>query len=692
MKKVNVLKTIGFSIILFVMMSLTTSKIIACNPGFTWTQTSNLTITFTDTTSGLDANKQFYWSFGDTHTSSYENTYHTYATAGTYYVCLHVIDSTISCNAYFCDSITVTGFNCSTFIATMTVANTTCHTCADGWATINLTGGTSPYTFSWSPSGGTNLTATGLIYGNYTCCITDANGCTACPHGTVADTTICTMTLGGYQLHYATCANCSDGEGHVYVTGGTSPYTYLWTPSGETTQYGTGLTPGVYSCCATDINGCTACTTVTIHDSFNCNVSIGAYQYQWASCSTCSDGVGHAYASGGTAPYTYLWSPSGQTTQIATGLTAGTYSVCAYDANNCHTCTYVVIHDSGSCNISLYAYQYLAASCSTCANGIAHSFASGGTAPYSYVWSPSGDTNNIVYNLIPGVYTVCVTDAHGCTACHSVTIGDSTYNCNITVGAYQYHEASCYTCPNGIAHAYASGGTSPYTYLWTPSSQTSQFATGLTPGIYTVCATDAHNCSACTTVSIGDSINSTGCSAYFYLYADTANPHYYTAINYVTGTAPFTFLWSWGDNTYDSIALPSHTYNNPGVYTICLHITDANGCSSSYCRTDSMARMEDMMIYVNVIGPSSSANINHISAPPLTWSLYPNPANNEIVIHQSVPSTNNLIITDIAGREIYKQQITGIDNLLDISKWSNGVYFYQIINSKQTVNGRFVKE
>jgi PKD repeat protein len=690
MKTLNFIKTAGFTAILFVLMSLTTSNLLACTPGFTWSQTANLTISFTDTTSGLDANRHFYWYFGDSHSDTSANPVHVYATAGAYYVCLHVIDSTISCNTYYCDSIHVTGINCGAFTASLIAANTTCHVCTDGWAAVNITGGHAPYTFSWSPSGGTNQTATGLAAGIYTCCVTDSNGCTACASRTVYDTVICNMTMAGYQMHWASCSNCSDGEAHAYITGGTSPYSYQWTPSNETTQYATGLTPGVYTCCATDINGCTACTAVTIHDSFVCNVSIGAYQYQWATCSTCNDGVGHSYASGGTAPYTYMWTPSGQTTQIATGLTAGVYTVCAHDANNCYACTTVVIHDSSSCNITLYAYEYLSASCSTCANGVAHAFATGGNAPYSYSWSPSGDTTNIVTNLTPGNYTVCVTDAHGCTACHTVTIGDSTYNCNLTVGAYQYHESSCYSCPNGIAHAYASGGTAPYTYSWSPSGGTNAFAYSLTPGIYTVCVTDAHNCSACTTVSIGDSINSTGCSAYFYLYADTAHAHNYFAINYVTGTAPFTFLWSWGDNTYDSIALPSHTYANPGVYTICLHITDATGCTSTYCRSDSLARTEDLMVYINVIAPETSANVPTIVSPSLIWTLYPNPANNMITLHQSIKSNSQLIITDISGREIYNQNSTEIDNSIDVSKWSEGVYFYEIINNNNISRSKFV--
>ncbi len=689
MKTLNAKNIRGLFLILFIMINLMTAKLFACNPGFTWVQTANLTISFTDTTAGLDANKHFTWSFG----SSLENPVHVFSAPGTYVVYMHVIDSTVSCNSYFTDTVVVTGCNLA---ATMTCVNSTCASCPNGAAWATVTGGTAPFTYTWSPSGGPGATASGLLYGNYTCCITDAAGCTVCVHGAVADTTICNMTAAGYQYHWASCANCNDGVGHVYANGGTAPFSYLWMPSGQTTQFATSLSPGVYTCCISDVNNCHACTTVTIHDSVVCNMTIGAYQYQMASCPTCSDGIGHAYVTGGTAPFTYLWSPSGQTTQMATGLLPGTYSVCATDANGCHACNYVIIHDStvSPCNITLSVYQYLAASCSTCANGIAHAFATGGSAPYHYVWTPSGDTSNMPNNLAPGNYYCCVTDANGCTACHSVVITYTTYPCNVTVGAYQYHPATCYTCANGVAHAYATGGTSPYSYVWTPTGGTGNVASGLNPGIYTVCVTDAHSCSACTTVSIGDSTNTTGCQAYFYFYPDTAMPHHYYAINYTTGTAPFTYNWAWGDATYSTGPYPSHIYANPGVYTICLQITDATGCTSTYCRTDSVARMDNMMVYVNVI--AASTLVTEVLPANNSITIYPNPAHDVIIVHHSTDLMKidecKISITDVLGRELYNKTITVVDENIDISKWSNGLYLYNIINSMSTIQGKFVKE
>ena len=98
------------------------------------------------------------------------------------------------------------------------------------------------------------------------------------------------------------------------------------------------------------------------------------------------------------------------------------------------------------------------------------------------------------------------------------------------------------------------------------------------------------------------------------------------------------------------------------------------------------------MVYVDVISNTQSGiktidNKNIIS-------IYPNPATSAITIHQSSPSTNQqLIITDVTGREVYHQAINiSTQTTIDISQLSNGVYFYQVTNNTETFRGKFVKE
>src|SRR5258705_3599044 len=172
-------------LLILIVIGMCTSKIFAlCQANFTWMQTTNNVISFTNTSTG---SATFYqWSFGNASYSYAQNPVHTYSIPGTYYVCLTITDSIGNCSSTFCDSVTVTGvILCNmTLSATLTMAS--CSSCTDGAASAVPSNGTPPYSFNWQtvPPQAT-ATAIGLAPGTYTCCVTDANGCTACNTATV---------------------------------------------------------------------------------------------------------------------------------------------------------------------------------------------------------------------------------------------------------------------------------------------------------------------------------------------------------------------------------------------------------------------------------------------------------------------------------------------------------------------------
>ena len=190
--------------------------------------------------------------------------------------------------------------------------------------------------------------------------------------------------------------------------------------------------------------------------------------------------------------------------------------------------------------------------------------------------------------------------------------------------------------------------------------------------------------------------SSSSCSANFTMAPDTIL-HHYIATNLATGTGPLHYYWSWGDNTYDTSAYPSHTYADTGYYNICLTIMDASNCSSIYCDNAFHAlRTTNTMVYVNVIAPVITGTNEH-SSNLINITIYPNPAKNTINIHQSSTSPNEqLIITDILGHEVYKAPLTGIDNTIELTKWSSGVYFYEVKGSglqiPTSIRGKFIKQ
>jgi len=127
-----------------------------------------------------------------------------------------------------------------------------CANTADGSATVSVTGGNPAYTYSWSPSGGNGLTATGLTPGNYSFTVTDSDNCSASITVTIGGPT--PIAINGNT----TGTSCAGGDGAINVTasGGNGGYTYAWTPNVGTTANVTNLNNGQYTVTVTDSEGC----------------------------------------------------------------------------------------------------------------------------------------------------------------------------------------------------------------------------------------------------------------------------------------------------------------------------------------------------------------------------------------------------------------------------------------------------
>ncbi len=145
-------------------------------------------------------------------------------------------------------------------ITAFTSSNPTsrCDTC-DGAAFAIAGGGTPPYTYLWTTTQtGSNIS--GLCTGFYGVTITDANGCTKTGSVTVSSPPLPSLSI---STNPASCGTCPDGTAIATVSGGNSPYLYLWS-DGQTTATATALLPGSYSFCVTDADSCKRCDTIFI--------------------------------------------------------------------------------------------------------------------------------------------------------------------------------------------------------------------------------------------------------------------------------------------------------------------------------------------------------------------------------------------------------------------------------------------
>lgn len=371
-----------------------------------------------------------------------------------------------------------------------TVTNASCYSMCNGKITVAASGATPPYTYSWSPSVSSTATASNLCAGNYSVTITDSKGCTALLDTVITQPSALVAAAGGTN---ATSGCSCDGAVNATVTGGTAPFTYLWS-TGCTTSICSNIcgNNSAYTVTATDSKGCSVMDTVSILPT----PMIVTISCTNISCNGGSDGSSTVSVSGGASPYSYSWN-TGATSATITGLSQGCYTVTITDADGCtqmNTCCVAM-----PAVLQVFNINTTANSSGCLCDGTVSANVVGGTTPYTYNWS-SGCTTMSCTGVCSGIYTVSVTDAMGCTATKTTTV---TGPMPFLIDSVNSSPASCPTCNNGSATATISGGTGPFTYAWTPSGQNTQTATGLLPGNYTVCVTDADNCTLCDSIYVG---------------------------------------------------------------------------------------------------------------------------------------------------------------------------------------------
>ena len=464
-------------------------------------------------------------------------------------------------------SVTITQPSALTSTASMTTV--ACNGGSTGVASINVSGGTAPYTYSWAPSGGTAATASGLPVGVYTVTVTDANACTLTRSFTITQPTAISVTPS--QTNVA-CNGGTNGTASVAVTGGTPGYTYSWAPSGGTAATATGLAAGTYTCTITDANACTKTQTFTITQptAFTATTS-----FTTVSCNGGSNGTASVVPSGGTGPYTYSWAPSGGTAATATGLAIGTYTVTVTDANACSITRSVTITQPTALTSTA---SMTTVACNGGSNGMATVNVSGGTAPYTYSWAPSGGTGATATGLAVGTYTVTVTDANACTLTRSFTITQPT----ALTSTASMTTVACNGGSNGVASINVSGGTAPYTYSWAPLGGTAATASGLPVGVYTVTVTDANACTLTRSFTI------TQPTALQLTYSGAAVVNINTAFSYTFAAAGGTMGYSYSSSgmlptglTLSAGGILSGTPTAAGDYSFTVSVTDANACTKT---------------------------------------------------------------------------------------------------------------
>lgn len=407
--------------------------------------------------------------------------------------------------------------------------------CQETNGTYTVSGGVGPYTWeNWVPAQSTPIT-------NQTQC--QNCGYTwffgQCLDG-VVPVTSCNSPAGWATLGTGTNMTAPGGWTQIQVT--------------DNTGNSTIITPGSVPAC-----GSNPCSGITITGSVSAQTNV--------SCFGGNNGAATVTGSGGTAAYTYTWTPGSLNGGTQSSLSANVYTVNISDANGCTGTTSVTITQPSSA---------LAASTTTtpatCGsnNGTATVTPTGGTSGYTYAWSPSGGSSATASNLASGSYSVTVTDANGCTTTASATVGS---NGGPSISLTNSSDVTCNGDNDGSATVSGSGGTGTLTYNWTPGNLTGTTQSALAADTYTVTVTDQNGCANSTTVTINEptavtltqgTITPANCGA-----SDGS-----ATVTGSGGTGALTYAWTPNVSTSASA-----TNIAAGSYTVTA--TDQNGCQAT---------------------------------------------------------------------------------------------------------------
>jgi gliding motility-associated-like protein len=438
----------------------------------------------------------------------------------------------------------------------------------------SVSGGQSPYTFTWTPGAQTTGTAVNLCAGNYTVNISDSSSPSCSSSATISVSQPPDLLITTSQTNI-TCFNSCNGALGASATGGTGPVSYSWSPGGQTTSTISALCGGTYTLRVTDANGCTKPPlTFTVSAPFPA-ITAAVNAVNPTQCTAPNNGSICVTAGGGNGTFSYTWSPAvAGNTNCATSLIAGTYSIIVASAACSNTFLTTLSNPAGP---ALTQVTLQPVSCFGGTNG-AISYSASGTGPISFTWTPAVSFTNLATSssasgLSSGTYVIASSDGNQCVTTQTVFVPQST---SVTVNAAVSNIQCSGTACDGSISVNPSGGNGPYTYTWSTSSNSSS-VTSLCAGSYTLNLRDNNLCPSTFTFVLVSPPQLTISAAAIDIRCNGACNGSITA-NAGGGTGAISYSWlPVGAFTGSSTA----TVLNLCVNSYTVLATDANGCSIS---------------------------------------------------------------------------------------------------------------
>ena len=553
---------------------------------------------------------------------------------------------------------TLTAFVTNTGGPAVTTAttNVTCNATCNGVASVTVTSGTSPFTFTWNspptPGSVVNTTTTsiasGLCDSTYISIVKDSAGCQTITSFSISQPA---AIQDNPNISSATCLGINNGSITSTGSGGT--------PFANGYLYAIDLGPNFGPSVSHTFNNLSAGThTITITDSVGCSrnflytippnsVITSIISATNITCfGTCNGTATVSNIIGGTFPLTITWNdPASQVGNFATNLCAGTYTATITDHAGCKAMDTISIISPSAINPNTIITN---PACGQC-NGNITVAPTGGNGPvYTYTWTSPPSNASTLPNICAGPYQVNIADNLGCTQTFQIPISSSN-SPTLTIASTN---VACNTPCSGSATVTATGGVTPYTYSWpnvVPVS-TSSVVSGLcsntiTP--YFAQVKDSLGCIATQTVMITApqtfTVNNTNVSP---------GCNVCNGIITLTVTGASTYTCQWSPNAANATTF-SVTGLCAGIYTVV--VTDiVSGCKQNIIiplNNNSGPTLSVVQTNPSCFGMcNGSATVTaSFGAPPgytYTWS--PSGGNNTVASNLC-DSTYFILVTDGAG-------------------------------------------
>jgi gliding motility-associated-like protein len=509
----------------------------------------------------------FYWPDGATTVSATQSSTYSSLLAGNNYVTIEDANNCQVVTDYFINEPAV-----ELKIYNAVTNDIDCFGNANGEINVSVTGGTAPYFYAWTVSPSTTNIASNLTAGTYTVTVTDSKGCTTTGTYTISEPTQLTSAVS--IINHVSCFGGSDGAASVAANGGSYPYAYNWSTGGLGSTE-TDIANGAHSVLVTDAKGCTSTSNFNVTEpALPLSLAITSTE---VSCKGGSDGTVDLTVSDGTPGYTFKWynqvpQQLSAATEDLTNVIAQTYLVEVVDTNGCTESISVTV-DEPADDLTIDLNSITHVSCFGGADGAIDVNVQGGTGPYGYAWSNAAGTEDIS-GLIANTYTLDVTDSKGCTAQFTIDVTEPAAALATTMIS---SDVLCNGDATGLADITVTGGTAPYSYLWSNGS-VAEDLNGVIAGAYTVDVTDSKGCTISDNSVINEPTPLTSIPSSVTILCHGGSDG---SASVVIGGGMLPYSYSWSDDQNNQMSSQADSINNlsAGDYTVI--VSDSNACTIS---------------------------------------------------------------------------------------------------------------